>query len=94
MRRFGLGVGQDANAGFALNRKAAEQGYRQARQLMAAPCMTEDAPDPDSDCPQALAWLRADADVPASPKTRPCWARMYMLGRGGADLHLRSRPRR
>jgi TPR repeat protein len=80
MRRFGLGVAADADAARALNRQAAEQGYPQARQLMVANCLG-DFGDPADECPQAVAWLRADA-TGGNVEDQTALGAMYLLGRG------------
>jgi TPR repeat protein len=77
MRRFGLGVSEDGDAGRELNRQAAIKGYPQARQLMVAECLG----DAGDECPQALTWLRADADA-GNVEDETALGAMYLLGRG------------
>lgn len=79
MRLFGLGVAEDADAARDLNLRAAVKGYPQARQLMVAQCLQD---DPDTDCTQALAWLRADADA-GNVEDQAALGAMYLTGRGG-----------
>lgn len=81
MRLFGLGVAEDASAARDLNRRAAEQGYPQARQLIVAQCLQDDV-DPATDCRQALAWLRLDAAA-GNVEDQAALGAMYLTGRGG-----------
>jgi TPR repeat protein len=81
MDLFGLGVAEDADAAQTLNQRAAEQGYPQARQLIVAQCLQDDV-DPATDCRQALAWLRADADA-GNVEDQAALGAMYLTGRGG-----------
>jgi len=81
MRLFGLGVAEDADAARDLNFQAAAKGYPQARQLIVAQCLQDDV-DPATDCRQALAWLRADAEA-GNVEDQAALGAMYLTGRGG-----------